>query len=986
MKILNDSIVRDHYDVIVVGAGMGGLTSAALLAKKGLSVLVIEQHYLPGGNCSAIRRQDVTMDVGAAMLFGFGEAGYNPPRFIMNELEEDIDLIPHESIYRMQLDGRQITFWRDMDRFLEELIAEFPHQDKEIRAVYAELKEFYDIMVMTNEIPVPPTEIPPLVGMISFFKHPIGTLKLLKYMFKSEEDVLMKYITDPKLISLFDLLTATYTCCNTQESPAILAATMFIDNHVGGACYPSGSPQMLPNIIEKALEKNGGRIIYKEKVHEILIWKKKVYGVRLENGTEITADRVISNATVWNLYGKLINRRHVTPKQKKWADSFESTKGAVLLYLSVKEEGIPVGTRPIEMLAGNPFDLEMGNNYVIFIPSLDDPTIAPPGSHSVSVICPYYVKWPSIDDRYYRSDDYYKLKEEIAERSLDDLERMYFPKLRENIITMDIGTPSTFERYTLRNNGCIGGPKLTMKQNFFSRLRARSEWKNLYCVGDSTAMGEGVISAMVSGVGAANAILQDMKKPIYKYRDFPREYVNLVKGRPWTPPPAAPVPITEENASRAAKECQHCDSPGCVESCPAGINACYFARRIEAKNYKGAALYLRDVNPFAEICGYVCPSERYCEKNCNRHDFSETPVRIRELHAWVCGYMDNSEGWDLSPVPKNGKRIAVIGAGPAGLTAAHYLARLGYEIDIYDRAAKPGGMLSHALPEFRLGREIIEREIDGLSVEGMNFNYGMELGKDFTLNDFAEKYSSVFLAPGLWSGRSLDIPGLDTGRVIDALSYLKAARGEGRAKTGNNALIIGGGSVAADAALTAKKNGAQRVTLVCLEGPEEMPCLMKERIEMEAQGIIIENGWGPQKAVSSTSVSFTHCTNVFDESGCFNPEMDPGCTKEFEFDQLIIAIGQDIDPALSEYIEKEFGTRSRIIVNENTLQVNGRPGIFAGGDIIRGAGTVAEAVGDGRKAAIAIDEFIKRGGNIRADLKAEGTEFIEKKEKAEVSV
>ncbi len=986
MKILKDSIIRDRYDVIVVGAGMGGLTAAALLAKKGVRVLVIEQHYLPGGNCSAIRRQDVTMDIAAAMLFGFGEKGYNPPRFIMNEIEEEIDIITHDSIYRMQLDGHRITFWRDMDRFLDELTAAYPHQDRELRAFYAELKKFYDIMIMNNKIPVPPTEVPLVTNMLNSFRHPIGTFQMVNFLFKSEEQIIKKYITDPKVITLFDLLTATYTCCNTQESPAILAATMFIDNHVGGACYPSGGPQTLPNLFEKAIEKNGGQVIYNEMVHEILIWNKKAYGVRLKNGTEITADRVISNATVWNLYGKLINRKHVSLKQKRWAESLESTKGGLLLYLSVNAEAIPEGTMAIEMLAGNPYDLEYGENYVIYIPSLDDPSIAPPGKHSMSIICPFYVKWPAIDDRYYQSDDYCKLKEEVAERCLDDLERMYFPDLKKNIITMDIGTPSTFERFTLRNNGCIGGPKLTMKQNFFNRLRARSEWKNLYCAGDSTSMGEGVISAMVSGVGAANEILKDMGFSQYIYRDFKKQYVNLTNGKPWTPPPAVSEPVTEFNASRASKECQHCEKPGCAEACPAGISAHQFARRIETKNYIGASRYLRGLNPLMEICGCICPSERFCEKSCNRHDFSASPVRIRDLHAWVCGKATGHDGWERFVDVQNGIKVAVIGAGPAGLTAGHYLARLGYSVDIYDKLNKPGGMMSHCIPSCRLGDDILSREIGDMTLPGMNYKFGMELGKDIMLDELRDEYPAIFIAPGLWSGRTLDNIGSGAGNITDALSFLKSARAGSKPATGENVLVIGGGSVASDAAITAKQLGASNVTVVCLEKREEMPCLPSEVVELEREGIKIENSWGPACMDRSGRISFDCCVSVFDDEKKFNPRFDSNRKMEFEYDQLIVAIGQRVENLLAAYLKTELRVSGLIPIIKETMQVKGHPGIYAGGDIIRGAGTVVEAVADGRKAAAAIDKYIKSKINTRLLGLAESNGKIITQEKAAICV
>ncbi len=959
MKLLKDNVIHDHYDVIVVGAGIGGMTAAALLAKKGLKVLTVEQHYLPGGCCTAIRRKDIAMDVGAAMLFGW-DGEDEAHQYVMNELEEEIDMISHDSTYRMHLGDKTLTFWRDLDRFLNELIALFPHQEKGIRALYAECMDTYEIMTDMAKIPVPPTELPLMDGLKAGLKNPMGMVKMQKLMSMSGEDLLLKHITDPKLASFYDFLIAVCTTCNVKESPASTVIGIFVGTHKAGACYPSGSPQMLPNKIEKAYEKWGGQTIYRQKVEEVLMWKGGAYGVRLEDGTEITSDCVISNADIWNLYGTLVKAKHIDDDRMEWAQKFVPTPGIFMVYLTVKEAAIPEGTRSIEFFVNNVNDV-LGGNIIIYIPSIADPSIAPTGTHSITIMAPSKTEWPRPADRLYRSEEYNKMKTEEGEEVIDLVEGLIFPDLRENIITLDIGTPSTIERFTMKSFGNIGGPKLTIKQGFFNRLKAKSDWKNLYCVGDSTAMGEGVISATMSGVGAANQILKDRRLPTYGARKFPKKYVNIIHGHghAWTETPDPSEPITEESIKRIGRDCQHCEEPGCEAACPAGLDACQFARRIEAGNFIGAARVVRETNPLSEICGQICPAERFCEKECKRLDFDEKPVRIKELHGWVCGHVSPFDGWDRYLPPHNGKKIAVVGAGPAGLTCAHYLARLGYKVDIIEKGKKPGGMLANAIPSFRMPDDIVEREIDGLTLPHMNFKYNEALGKDYSIADLEEEYNAVFLAPGLSEGRKLKIGGKKGPAALDALSVLNTYREKGKIKVGKNVLIIGGGSVAADAALVVKDSGAAKVSVICLENEAEMPALPQEVAELKKQGIEIHNGWGPKSFLSASKMSFIGCKSVFDSLGSFNPVFDESRTIAMEFDQLIWAVGQTVESKLAKYLQKEFGQEGLLTVDEKTCQIKGRPGIYAGGDIVRGAGTVVEAVADGRRAAMAIDTKIK---------------------------
>ena len=958
MQILDDVILKDKYDVIVVGAGIGGITAGALLAKKGLDVLVIEQHYLPGGVCSTVKRKGFGMDAGAALLFGWGEGSGSPHRYTMNVLEEEIDMIPHEAIYRMNFsEGRSVTFWKDFDRYFKELTTAFPDKDEQFKGFYDECFDVYASMTK-NPLPMSPDTIPKSMGLKMLLKDPIGTMKMPKIMDKSLKTVLDKYVQDPEVEGFFDLLIASCYCTTIEETPLMLAAAVVCSTHDDGAYYPAGSPQMLPNKLEKAFEKYGGEILYRNLVDEILIKNNEAYGVKLANGVEIKGDKIISDASIWQLYGKLIKPENTTPEKIKWAESFVPSYGACVIYIGVDAEVIPEGTWHIEAYINELGNLATGN-YFMYIPSIDDPSICPEGTHSVSILCSAGTEpWPRPGDPKYQSEEYNKRKQKIADDALDVIEQ-HFPNFRKHIKTMEIATPSTIERFTLKDWGNVGGPKQMLGQHLFKRLKARTEIKNLYAVGDSTSMGEGVVSVTASAVGAANMVLEDLKMKIYMPQKFTKEFVNLVKGKPRIPLPAKDEELTKEKAERLATECQWCEDPVCKNKCPAGIDVLNSIRRLESGNYNGAAKAMREVNPFAEICGYVCPAEKLCQSECKHLEFSDEPVRIAKLQAWVCEQADE-KGWEKNIPKPIGSKIAVIGAGPAGLTSAHYLARLGYSIDVFEKENKIGGMVTQVIPSIRLPHEVVERELfDIITYPEIAVNYGKSLGENIKLKELAENYNAVIIATGLSKGRTLDIPGLDKVEAIDALAYLRAAHCD-EAETKDNVLVIGGGSVAADAALVAKDNGAKKITLICLESKEEMPCLTSEVEELIAEDIEIVNSWGPSEITpgNPAKLSCKACTSVFDSEGSFCPEYDESKKKDFEFDQIILAIGQMMDPKLSDYLESEIG-KKKIQVNDDFL-IQGFDNVYAGGDVIRGAGTVVEAVADGRKIAQKIHQKLSK--------------------------
>jgi len=725
MKLLEDAILRDQYDVIVVGAGLGGMAAASLLAKRGLSVLMVEQQGKPGGSCTSFKRQGIVFDVGTAMIYGFGEKGFKPFRFLMNELEEPIDIVAHPTLARMTIEGREVVFWPNVQLFVEELGRLFPEEKESIRAFYSDLYRLYENIVVKNEVVVPPSEYSARQGLRSLLSNPLGIFRMGKLLSTSTRALLEQYFHTPEILAFYDMLCSAYCYCTAEETPAVLAATMFLDNHIGGVYYPAGGAQMLPNKIEKAFERYGGQVLYRQLVDEILIREGRAYGVRLANGVEIRASRVVANTTVWNIYGKLVRPEHSAPERRAWAQSLVPTFPSMTLYLVVDREAIPPGALPWEVFIENRQGID-SSDLTLYINALVDQTLCPPDKLVITAIAPNLSQWPRPDDPAYRSEEYMALKKREADRMVDQIEQHY-PGFREHINLLIVGTPTTIERYLLKNWGAVGGPKNAIGQEMLRRLHARSEWENLYFCGDSTVMAIGAPATVVSGIGAACVVLRDLHKKDYDRRRFPEQYIRFVDLPYRRPAFQGTEEISSRNAYLAAAQCQGCEIPRCVSDCPAGTDIPGFLRRMEAQNYAGAARVLREHNPFAEICGYLCAANPSCQRRCHRRTFAGAAVRIAELERWVCEAA-GPQGWLQPDDVRTDQSVAVVGAGASGLSCAYYLALSGVAVDLYDAEAKPGDRLAQVLPGDP-PQASLQRDLRGILLPRIRFHGSQRLGQ-----------------------------------------------------------------------------------------------------------------------------------------------------------------------------------------------------------------------------------------------------------------
>ncbi len=565
------------YDVTIIGGGLSGLTAASLLAKRGLSVAVVEKSYNPGGSCGVFKRGHVTFDNGAAMMYGFGDNGFNAHRFVFNCLEEPINIIRHDLLYCVNFKGRRIRFWADVEQFADELSDAFPAERENIHRFYKDMLRIYRHVMVEKPSYTTADETDPRNALKSMFLHPISYVRFLSYLNLSAEALLKRYFKDPEIFNFFDKLTSTYCYATVKEAPAILAAVMFVDNHVGGSYYPAGSTLFVPGKLEKVIEENGGDLYLQREAVSILFENGMPAGVTLDDGSTLRANDVIYSGTVWNLYGKLIDPRHTTGQRRKWAKKQVPTYPSVVLYAVVDRDIIPDDTAPIEMLVGTPDRLDE-SEVTAYILSIDDRTLCGDGEHTVIAIGPTFERWDMQDEEEYRSQ-----KQREQRRLVAVLEKR-FPGFAQAVRYAEVATPRTIERYTMKNGGAVAGPKQMLGQHMFRRLHTRTEWDNLYCCGESTVMGTGTPTVTTSGLSAANALLKKLEKEPYTYRRGMKNYVRIVEK------PYAADRLYEEydeptrSVMRKAIGCRLCEHPTCsVQTDVRGI-----MRRVAVGNFAGA--------------------------------------------------------------------------------------------------------------------------------------------------------------------------------------------------------------------------------------------------------------------------------------------------------------------------------------------------------------------------------------------------------------
>ena len=433
------------------------------------------------------------------------------------------------------------------------------------------------------------------------------------------------------------------------------------------------------------------------------------------------------------------------------------------------------------------------------------------------------------------------------------------------------------------------------------------------------------------------------------------------------------IGLTKEMAMREAKRCLDCAKPTCVEGCPVGINIPSFIKNIERGNFLDAAKVLKQTSALPAVCGRVCPQEKQCESRCIHLKMNEPAVAIGYLERFAADYERESGNISLPEIaPSNGIKVAVVGSGPSGLSFAGDMVKLGYDVYVFEALHEIGGVLKYGIPEFRLPNKIVDVEIENLRKMGVHFQTDVIIGKTLTVEDLEKQgFRGIFVGSGAGLPNFMNIPGENLINIMSSNEYLTRVNLMDAANPATDTplnpaksvLVVGGGNTAMDSCRTAKRLGAD-VTLVYRRSEVEMPARLEEVKHAKEEGIRFLTLHNPIEYIGDETGAVRQAVLQVmelgepDASGRRSPVAVEGQTVMLDVDQVIVAVGVSPNPLVPKSIEGlELGRKNTIAVSEQMQ--SSRPEIFAGGDIVRGGATVILAMGDGRRAAQNMHDYLQ---------------------------
>ena len=432
--------------------------------------------------------------------------------------------------------------------------------------------------------------------------------------------------------------------------------------------------------------------------------------------------------------------------------------------------------------------------------------------------------------------------------------------------------------------------------------------------------------------------------------------------------------LNEEQALTEAKRCLDCANPGCMTGCPVGIDIPRFIKHIEKGEFLEAAKTLKETSALPAVCGRVCPQEKQCESQCIHLKMNEPAVAIGYLERFAADYERDSGQISVPEIKeKNGIRVAVVGSGPAGLSFAGDMAKKGYDVTVFEALHEIGGVLKYGIPEFRLPNKIVDVEIDNLAKMGVRFEKDCIIGKTLSINELKDAgFQGVFVASGAGLPNFMNIPGENSINILSSNEYLTRVNLMDAASEdsdtpvpfGKRVVVIGGGNTAMDSVRTAKRLGAERAIIVYRRSEAEMPARIEEVKHAKEEGVEFMTLHNPIEYIADEQGRVKQIVlqkmelGEPDASGRRSPVPIPGATETLDIDLAIVSVGVSPNPIVPHSVEGlELGRKGTIAVNDDMQ--SSIPFLFAGGDIVRGGATVILAMGDGRRAAAAMDKQLR---------------------------
>ncbi|KAF2289586.1 hypothetical protein GH714_037310 [Hevea brasiliensis] len=504
----NGGVSREssNYDAIVIGSGIGGLVAATQLAVKGARVLVLEKYVIPGGSSGYYQRDGYTFDVGSSVMFGFSDKGnLNLITQALAAVGCTMEVIPDPTTVHFHLPNNlSVQVHREYSDFISELTTRFPHEKEGILKFYGECWKIFNAL---NSLELKSLE-EPIYLFGQFFQKPLECLTLAYYLPQNAGDIARKYIKDPELLSFIDAECFIVSTVKALQTPMINASMVLCDRHFGGINYPVGGVGGIAKSLANGLVEQGSEILYKANVTNVILEHGKAVGVRLSDGREFFAKTIISNATRWDTFGKLLKGEKIPKEEENFQKVYVKAPSFLSIHMGVKADVLPPDTDCHHFVLEDDWARleEPYGSIFLSIPTVLDSSLAPKGHHILHIFTTSSIEdWEELPPK-----DYQAKKELVANVIISRLEKKLFPGLRSSIYFMEVGSPKTHRRYLARDKGTYGPMPRRTPKGLLGMPFNTTAIDGLYCVGDSCFPGQGVIAVAFSGVMCAHRVAADI--------------------------------------------------------------------------------------------------------------------------------------------------------------------------------------------------------------------------------------------------------------------------------------------------------------------------------------------------------------------------------------------------------------------------------------------------------------------------------------------